>query len=217
LGGSAVVDALKQSKQRHFSIIRDFAFADVITLGNGVAGFGSILLTLRYLVESTSLAMNGAMILLPIAGVFDFLDGRVARWRRKQSAIGAQLDSLADLISFGVAPAVVGYALGLRSAIDGIILVFFVSCGLSRLARYNVTAAALSDDAGKVRYFEGTPIPTSVGIVLVWLVLYNTDRVGVNLPMGEWRVAGLGLHPFALLYAISGSAMISKTLKIPKP
>lgn len=198
-------------------MIRDFAFADVITLGNGVAGCGCILLTLRYLVEADSVAMNWAMILLPIAGLFDFLDGRVARWRRKQSAIGAQLDSLADLISFGVAPAVVGFALGLRGGIDGLILVYFVSCGLSRLARYNVTAASLSDDSGKVRYFEGTPIPTSVGLVIVWMVLYNTDRVGANLPMGEWQIAGFILHPFALFYALSGSAMISKTLKIPKP
>jgi len=196
-------------------MIRDFAFADVVTLGNGIAGFASILLTLRYLVEDSPPAMNWALILLPVAGVFDFLDGRVARWRQKESAIGAQLDSLADLISFGVAPAVVGYALGLRGAVDAIILTYFVSCGLSRLARYNVTAAALSDESGKVRYFEGTPIPTSVGLVLVWLVLFNTDRVGPNLPFGE--VVEGQLHPFALLYAISGSAMISKTLRIRKP
>jgi CDP-diacylglycerol--serine O-phosphatidyltransferase len=211
------VDALERNKQRHFSMIRDFAFADVVTLGNGVAGFGSILLTLRYLVDGEPAAINWALILLPVAGVFDFLDGRVARWRQEQSAIGAQLDSLADLISFGVAPAVAGYALGLRGGLDAVILLFFVSCGLSRLARYNATAAALSDDSGKVRYFEGTPIPTSVALVIVWLVLYNMGRSGANLPMGELRIGGLLFHPFSVFYAISGSAMISKTLKIPKP
>ncbi len=198
-------------------MIRDFALADVCTLGNGVAGFGSVLLTLRFLVEADSAAMNWALVLLPVAGVLDFLDGRVARWRRKQSALGAQLDSLADLISFGVAPAVVGYGLGLRTGLDAIVLLYFVSCGLSRLARYNVTAATLADDSGKVRYFEGTPIPTSVGIVITWLVLFNTNRVGARLPFGQLQFGTWSLHPFALFYALSGSAMISKTLKIPKP
>jgi CDP-diacylglycerol--serine O-phosphatidyltransferase len=207
----------EQKRQRHFSMIRDFALADVITLGNGVAGFGSILLTLRYLVDAEAATMNWALSLLPIAGVLDFLDGRVARWRQKQSALGAQLDSLADLVSFGVAPAVVGYALGLRSCVDSIVLIYFMSCGLSRLARYNVTAAALSDESGKVRYFEGTPIPTSVGLVIAWLVLYNTGRFGAQVPFGEIQLGIFVVHPLVLMYALSGSAMISKTLKIPKP
>lgn len=210
-------DALEPKRQRHFSMIRDFALADFITLGNGVAGFGSILLTLRYLVQSSDLAMKWALCLLPVAGIFDFLDGRVARWRRKHSALGAQLDSLADLISFGVAPAVVGYALGLRSGFDAIVLIYFVSCGLSRLARYNVTAAKFADESGKVRYFEGTPIPTSVGLVLMWMILYYSGRTGGQLPWGLVHLGIIDFHPLGLSYAASGSAMISKTLRIPKP
>jgi CDP-diacylglycerol---serine O-phosphatidyltransferase len=217
LRGIMAVDAPESKRLRHFSMIRDFALADAITLGNGVAGFGCILLTLRFLVEGHRPSIEWALLLLPVAGVFDYLDGRVARWRRKQSALGAQLDSLADLISFGVAPAVVGYALGLRSGGDAIILIYFVSCGLSRLARYNVTAAALADDTGKVSYFEGTPIPTSVGLIMVWMALYHTGQVGTHLPWGIVQIGALGFHPFGLLYAASGSAMISKTLKIPKP
>jgi len=198
-------------------MIRDFALADVITLGNGVAGFGSVLLALAYLVKNQSVFINCAMVLLPIAGVLDFFDGRVARWRQRNSALGAQLDSLADLISFGVAPAVLGYALGLRGGWDALILTYFVSCGQSRLARYNVTSTTMADDAGKVRYFEGTPIPTSVGLVFIWMGLYHAGKTGAAIPFGQVQLGPFLAHPFAAIYAISGSAMISKTLKIPKP
>ena len=93
--------------------------------------------------------------------VFDVLDGRIARWRQTSSALGRELDSLADVISFGVAPAAIAYACGMQGLCDRVVLVFFVACGVSRLARYNVTAEALSEGTGKVKYFEGTPIPTS--------------------------------------------------------
>jgi CDP-diacylglycerol--serine O-phosphatidyltransferase len=92
------------------------------------------------------------------------LDGYVARLdRSRQSTLGADLDSLADVISFGVAPAVLGFTLGLRGGWDMLCLTYFVVCGVSRLARFNVTAEALADtETGKVKYFEGTPIPTSI-------------------------------------------------------
>src|SRR6185503_18531581 len=95
-----------------------------------------------------------AMALLPVALVFDFADGRVARWRQRSSPLGADLDSLADVISFGLAPAALGFAVGLRGALDVLILIYFVCCGISRLARFNATADALADDSGKVKYFE---------------------------------------------------------------
>ena len=93
--------------------------------------------------------------------MLDFADGRVARWRHKSSPLGADLDSLADVISFGMAPAALGFAVGLRGALDVAVLLYFVACGISRLARFNVTADALADESGKVKYFEGTPIPTT--------------------------------------------------------
>jgi CDP-diacylglycerol---serine O-phosphatidyltransferase len=203
-------------RRRHFSMIRDFALADFITLGNGCAGIGSILAAQEYLVSREILWIWTAIGLLPLAGVCDYLDGRVARWRRRHSALGAQLDSLADLISFGVAPAVLGHALGLQGGFDVLILGFFVCCGLSRLARYNVTAAALADEQGKVRYFEGTPIPTSIAIVLLWAFVVHNDESLSHVPGGVWSIFGLALHPLSLVYLVSGSAMISKTLKIPK-
>ncbi len=66
------------------------------------------------------------------------------------------------MISIGVAPAAIAFAVGLRSGLDQVILIYFALCGLSRLARYNVSAETMSARTGKVEYFEGTPIPTSV-------------------------------------------------------
>jgi CDP-diacylglycerol--serine O-phosphatidyltransferase len=86
-----------------------------------------------------------------------------------------------------------------------------VGCGLSRLARYNITAADLSRDAGKVTYFEGTPIPTSVvPLGLLMLAFHHGDIYPVT-------IAGLRFHLVTLLFVVSGSLMISKTLRIPKP
>src|SRR5207244_11364500 len=82
------------------------------------------------------------------------LDGYWARHSQRQSVLGADLDSLADIVSFGVAPAVLGFTLGMRGGWDMLILAYFVVCGISRLARFNVTAAALTDSStGKVGYF----------------------------------------------------------------
>ncbi len=203
-------------KPRHFSMIRDFALADVITLANGCAGMGAILAVLRYLTHGDRSLVWLAIVLLPVAGAFDYLDGWVARWRKRQSALGAQLDSLADLISFGVAPAVLGFALGLDGGWDAAALLFFVAAGLSRLARYNVTSADLSDSSGKVRYFEGTPIPSSVLLVGLWAVLLARDSIGTEIPWGSVDLLGLTLHPLVFVYVVSGCAMISKTLHIPK-
>lgn len=203
------------ARPKRFSMIRSFVLADFLTLGNGFCGSGSVLAAMNYLVTAESRWLVTAMALLPIALVFDFADGRVARWRRRSSFLGADLDSLADVISFGLAPAALGFAIGLRGALDVAILLYFVACGISRLARFNATADALSDESGKVKYFEGTPIPTSVLIVGVLAVLHACDRLGPSLWLGAWSVGGLVLHPLAILYALSGSAMIS-TIRVPK-
>lgn len=203
------------TKAKRFSMIRSFVFADFLTLGNGFCGAGSVLAAMQYLVTGEDQWLITSMILLPVALVFDFADGRVARWRRRSSSLGADLDSLADVISFGVAPAALGFAVGLRGALDVIILLYFVACGISRLARFNATADALSDESGKVKYFEGTPIPTSVLIVVLLGVLHFQDLLGLNMWLGQWELGGLGLHPLTLIYALSGSAMIS-TWHVPK-
>src|SRR5215217_4924601 len=154
-------------RRKRFSMIRSFVLADFLTLGNGFCGSGAVLAAMQFLVTGESRWLLLAMGLLPVALVFDFADGRVARWRHRSSLLGADLDSLADVISFGLAPAAVGFAVGLRGAGDVAVLLYFVACGISRLARFNATADALADESGKVKYFEGTPNPTSVFIVLL--------------------------------------------------
>ena len=154
--------------------------------------------------------------LAPLAFIFDVLDGRIARWRHAHSALGRELDSLADIISFGVGPATLAFAAGMRGGWDLAVLIYFVCCGVSRLARFNVTAETLSAGSDKVKFFEGTPIPTSVLLtaVLTWCAWQG--RIGEQLFGGAWTVGPATLHPLVLLFALSGSLMISKTLRIPK-
>ncbi|MEO8004879.1 MAG: CDP-alcohol phosphatidyltransferase family protein [Betaproteobacteria bacterium] len=201
---------------RHFSMIRGMHLADVFTLANAGCGVAAVFCAMAY-VESPVLAQFlVAAALAPAAFVFDVLDGRIARWRHTHSALGRELDSLADVISFGVAPAALGFAAGLRGAWDWAALLYFVCCGVSRLARYNVTAESLSAGAEKVAYFEGTPIPTSVLLTAILAFAAWQGRVGEDLYWGVWMLGPGQLHPLALLFVLSGTLMISKTLRIPK-
>ena len=204
-------------KQRHFSMLRDFHLADWFTLANAFCGTGAIFAAMRFLQDGVVRDLMIGMALIPLAFIFDALDGRVARWRKVASTLGRELDSLADVISFGVAPAALAYACGMQGGWDWIVLSYFVGCGVSRLARYNVTAEALSGDEGKVKYFEGTPIPTSVVIVLLLAVAAWTGAIGQDLWLGMLQLGPWQLHPLVLVYALFGSLMISKTLHIPKP
>lgn len=203
-------------KKKPFSMIRTFVLADLITLGNAFCGMGAVLTSMSYVATGQRGAIWAALVLLPLALVCDALDGTVARWRRKSSPLGADLDSLADIVSFGVAPAALGFGLGLRGGWDTAAMCYFVACGISRLARYNVTASSLSDESGKVKYYEGTPIPSSLAIVLVLGIAFGVYRVGDAMWLGTTTLGPWDLHPLALLYVLSGSLMIS-TFKIPKP
>lgn len=197
-------------------MLRTFALADFITFGNALCGMGAVLASMSYMATRERSAIWAALVLLPLALVCDALDGAVARWRRKSSPLGADLDSLADIVSFGVAPAALGYALGLRGGWDAVVLCYFVACGISRLARYNVTAAALADESGKVKYYEGTPIPTSLALVLALGVAFGLGRVHEGLWLGAIELGPFVLHPLSAMYALSGSLMVS-TFRIPKP
>ena len=201
---------------RHFSMIRGFHLADAFTLANAACGVAGVLMAMRYLSSHDATDLLLAAAFAPAAFFFDVLDGRIARWRHTSSALGRELDSLADVISFGVAPAALAYAAGLSGRWDAVILVYFVCCGVSRLARYNVTAEAMSGDDGKVAYFEGTPIPTSVGLVAVLAVAVWQGAIGGSVWLGAWSIAGATLHPLVLMFALSGTLMVSKTLRIPK-
>jgi len=204
------------SPPRHFSMIRGFHLADFLTLGNAACGAIGIFLAMRFMASQTLHDFLLAAAMAPAAFIFDVLDGKVARWRQQHSALGRELDSLADVISFGVAPAALGFAAGLQSGLDCVALVYFVCCGVSRLARFNVTAENMADAAGKVRYFEGTPIPTSVILtaLLAWAAWYG--HIGAQLYGGAWLTGPWIFHPFSFLFLISGTLMISKTVHVPK-
>lgn len=199
-----------------FSMIREFHLADWFTLGNAVCGVGSIFSTLTYVLSNDVQHIYYAAALVFAALVFDIFDGRIARWRNKSSALGRELDSLADVISFGVAPAILAYGCGMRGLYDRALLAYFVACGVSRLARYNITADELSRGTGKVTHFEGTPIPTSFLLVIVLAVAAYCDAIGGNIWFGAVKLGGFTLHPLALLFGLSGSLMISR-IRIPKP
>lgn len=219
------------SDTRSPSMLRSLVLADFITLTNAACGTAAIFCCLNHMdvagracadatsllaqcVDSTWLWM--AFALLPMAFIADALDGFVARKGRRKSPYGGDLDSLADTISFGVAPAVIAFTLGIRGVWDAALLVYFVACGIARLARFNATADDLADARGKVSHFEGTPIPTSLFFVLVLFIAWRLGAVGDALWLGELRLLGGGFHPMVVLFAISGSLMISR-VRIPKP
>ena len=196
-------------------MIREFHFADWFTLGNAICGTGALFSSMTYLQTGQVERIYVAGFLVFAGLIFDILDGRIARWRQTSSAMGRELDSLADVISFGVAPAAVAYACGMQGLYDRLILVFFVACGVSRLARYNVTADKLSEGTDKVKYFEGTPIPTSILLVGLLALAASQDAIGSDLWFGVVHIAGHALHPLVLLFLLSGSLMISR-IRIPK-
>jgi CDP-diacylglycerol--serine O-phosphatidyltransferase len=201
--------------KKPFSMIREFHLADWFTLGNAVCGMGAMFSIMTYLQTSDVVHVYLACALVLAAFIFDVFDGRIARWRQKTSVLGRELDSLADVISFGVAPALIAYACGMQGLFDRIILAGFVACGVSRLARFNVTAEELSQGQNKVKYFEGTPIPTSLLLVLMLFFAARHGALHEALWFGQVTVAGFILHPLVLLFALSGALMVSR-IRIPK-
>jgi len=201
--------------EKPFSMFREFHLADWFTLANAVCGMGALFSMLTYLQTTDVIHVYFACGMLLAALGFDILDGRIARWRQQTSAIGRELDSLADVISFGVAPAVIGYGCGMQGLYDRIVLVYFVACGVSRLARYNIMAEELSEGGGKVKHFEGTPIPTSLLLVMLMAGAASQNALGESLWFGKIMFAGFTLHTMVLLFAVSGSLMVSR-LRFPK-
>lgn len=201
--------------QKPFSMIREFHLADWFTLANAVCGTGALFSMLSYIQTADVRHVYYACGMVFAALVFDVLDGRIARWRQKTSGMGRELDSLADVISFGVAPAVIGYGCGMQGLYDRIVLTCFVACGVSRLARYNITADALSGEGGKVKYFEGTPIPSSLLLVMMMFWAASQGALRDSLWFGQVEFAGFKLHPLVLFFALSGSLMVSR-IRFPK-
>ncbi|KAA1474933.1 CDP-diacylglycerol-serine O-phosphatidyltransferase [Dentipellis sp. KUC8613] len=208
----------------HFSLVRNFRLADLVTIMNGVCGSFSIFSSGRYMLTNDDSYLKLALA-FPLAGLFfDFLDGKVARWRKSSSLLGQELDSLADLVSFGVAPAFLAFAVGLQTHLDTVALAVFICCGLARLARFNATVALVPKDAtGKAHYFEGLPIPSS--LALVALLSYWTQKGWIagreGIPGGVIQLwgseGGSGeIHLVSFLFSFWAAAMVSKTLRVRK-
>ncbi|KAF1843665.1 CDP-diacylglycerol-serine o-phosphatidyltransferas-like protein [Cucurbitaria berberidis CBS 394.84] len=206
----------------HFSLVRALHLADFITELNGFCGVMSVFSSLRYCIQGDPhnyANLYWALGLIPLGLFFDFLDGKVARWRKRASLMGQELDSLADLVSFGVSPAAAAFSLGLRTPLDHILLAFFVLCGLTRLARFNVTVAMLpKDGSGKSKYFEGTPIPMSLILVQIMAYWVYKGWTLEQVPLGLWlEGTAFEFHPVVAMFILHGCLMVSKTIHIPKP
>ena len=197
-------------------MIRSFHLADFFTLANAACGVAGVFLALLFVESGATIHFLAAAAMAPLAFAFDVLDGRIARARHTHSAFGRELDSLSDVISFGVAPAALAFAAGMSGGWDSLALIYFVCCGVSRLARYNITAESLSGADAKVMYFEGTPIPTSVVLTALLAFAAWQGQLGDDLYGGVWTLGPWDLHPIALLFVLSGTLMVSKTLRIPK-
>lgn len=148
-----------------------FLLPNMITLAAVFCGFNAIRLAGG--AQGGGEDLHRAAVLLIFAMLFDLLDGRVARLTKTESAFGLQLDSLADVISFGVAPAILVYQWVLyRHPIPGIIVAFaFVACAAARLARFNVLSSAPSGEPKKPsKYMLGLPTPPASGILISLVV-----------------------------------------------
>jgi len=216
------------SDDRHFSMVRNFRLADLVTVMNGVCGSLSVFNCGNYLLTSDQQYLWKALA-YPLAGMFfDLFDGKVARWRNEASMLGQELDSLADSLSFGVAPAFCAYCIGLRTTLDTLCLTVFICCGIARLARFNATVAfAPKDETGKAKFFEGLPIPTSLGLVTLMSICVKYGHIegpggkGLGLPGGLIKPLldnfDAQMHWVSLVFLVWGMAFISKSLKVPKP
>lgn len=153
-----------------------FALPSIITLFSVACGFSSVVMSINAAGANPSHYFLWAAALLVLAGVFDGLDGRVARATNTATEFGVQLDSLADVVSFGMAPAILAYRYGffdigvsdhLIRNVGWAACFFFVACGALRLARFNVQVGFADP-----KYFVGMPIPAGAAcvasVILCW-------------------------------------------------
>lgn len=151
-----------------------FILPNLFTLSSIFCGFYATVLCAR---DPDPEAFYRASLLIVFAMFFDTIDGRVARLTKTQSAFGVQIDSLADIVSFGVAPAVLVYQWSLHTlgAAGALVAFAFIACGAIRLARFNVLAMSASGAPKKPsKYILGLPIPGAAGILVSLIVANHT-------------------------------------------
>ena len=158
-----------------------YVLPSLFTAGTIAMGFYAILQSIRGLVMSNPAAFDHAAVAIVLAGVFDGLDGRIARLTNTSTAFGRELDSLADVITFGLAPSLLAYLWGVRQIVPrgypiiewrvqhfgAVICFLFLICGACRLARFNISIDPKPRNPGRPgrKYFVGMPIPAGAGVI----------------------------------------------------
>ena len=203
----------KIEKKDDSSRLKIYFLPNLMTAGNLFCGF----VALTKIVEAAdndpgfNSIIRHALFFILLACIFDLLDGRVARMGGSESPFGREFDSLADLISFGVAPAFLVHRIVLRDVfaqrpeIGWFIASVYLICGALRLARFNCLAAMSSGGGG--REFLGFPIPAAAGLVasLTLFLMWMDEK---SFPTGNWRYA----LPLILVFL---SVMMVSTVKYP--
>ena len=205
--GPALVAATESAVHRRHPSRGMYVLPSLFTAGNIAAGFYAITESVRG-TGGDHMAFDHAALAIGFAVVFDGVDGRVARMTRTTSDFGKELDSLADVVTFGVAPALLAYVWGFRmlplSVMPtlrekilplGVVVCFlFLICGACRLARFNISVNANPMNPGRPgrKYFVGMPIPAGAGVIAsvvhcfdgAWIVDARISIVWLLLIMG---------------------------------
>jgi CDP-diacylglycerol---serine O-phosphatidyltransferase len=187
-----------------------YILPSLFTTGNMAAGFYAIVQVLYYAISNAYWHLDHAAIAIGFAVLFDGLDGRIARITGTSSDFGRELDSLADVITFGVAPAMLAWAWGFHGVppitltqwhikltqLGGIACFLFLTAGASRLARFNITTNAQPSNPGRPgkKYFVGMPIPAGAGVIAA--VVHFQD----GEPISSWYTA---LTWIAMVFAVA--------------
>jgi CDP-diacylglycerol--serine O-phosphatidyltransferase len=171
---------------------------NIVTSANMFCGFYSVVASLHGEILRAAWAILAA-------SVFDMLDGRVARLAKATSQFGVEYDSLSDLISFGMAPAVLFYVWALQpfERIGWLAAFLYLICGALRLARFNVTTAKLSG-----KYFQGLPIPMAAGMIATFIIFNLT----MNWPApGSW----ISRDTIVLVLTLGLASLMVSTVRFP--
>lgn len=158
-----------------------YVLPSLFTAGTIAMGYYAILQSIRGIHTGASVCFDHAAVAIVLAAVFDGLDGRIARLTNTSSAFGRELDSLADVITFGVAPSLLAYLWGVRQVVPSgypiienrvqhfgaVICFLFLICGACRLARFNISVDPQPRNPGRPgrKYFVGMPIPAGAGVI----------------------------------------------------
>jgi CDP-diacylglycerol--serine O-phosphatidyltransferase len=192
-----------------------YLLPSLFTCGNIAAGFFSITETIKAISGDAATHLDWAAIAILFAIPFDSLDGRIARMTHTTSEFGKELDSLADAITFGMAPSLLALIWGFHFLPDSVnpqlhqhlgqagafICFLFLIGGVSRLARFNISPDAQPRNPGRPgrKYFVGMPIPAAAGLLAATVHYFN------GIPVEAWWVA----MEWLVLVGVSGFLMVS--------